>query len=361
MPTTSSRSASAHAAKAARSSWWRTCWYRSVTIAPRRFQRRRPITCTSRARNAFAVRTTDPMFMSCASSRSRRGSRAGAGRGRRRRPRAASSGTGRRRCAGRRARSSSGSSRGSSGHSPCHGPTPTSARAYGSSPAGSTIGQPMVTRWASPSPSWSSCRTSAPTSTRSPPARCTPWCSASSSSSPGCWSASSCPATRSSSAPGWSRPSPDSGVDLTVLAAGAFAAAVAGDSRRLRDRLAARPRLAAAPGRGRPLRRTAPAPGRGVLRALRLVGGRGRALDPVGADVHADPGRHQPDGLRTVPVGERRRRAVLGGRADRCWGTSPPREPWLRRASYAVAGAFIAAPSSWVSWAGSAAGGRRAR
>ena len=47
------------------SSWWRTCWYRSVTIAPRRFQRRRPTMCTSAARNAFAVRTTVPMFRSC--------------------------------------------------------------------------------------------------------------------------------------------------------------------------------------------------------------------------------------------------------------------------------------------------------
>ena len=52
--------------------------YRSVTIAPRRFQRRRPTMCTSSARKALAVRTTVPMFRSCPGSRSRRRSRAGA-------------------------------------------------------------------------------------------------------------------------------------------------------------------------------------------------------------------------------------------------------------------------------------------
>jgi hypothetical protein len=36
-----------------------------VTIAPRRFQRRRPMMCTASARNAFALRTIEPMFMSC--------------------------------------------------------------------------------------------------------------------------------------------------------------------------------------------------------------------------------------------------------------------------------------------------------
>ena len=65
MPTTGRFSAPAHARNPATSSWCRTCWYRSVTIAPRRFQRRRPTTCTSRARNAFAVRTTEPMLKSC--------------------------------------------------------------------------------------------------------------------------------------------------------------------------------------------------------------------------------------------------------------------------------------------------------
>ena len=40
------------------------CWYRSVTIAPRRFHRRRPTMCTAATAKAFAVRTTVPMFMS---------------------------------------------------------------------------------------------------------------------------------------------------------------------------------------------------------------------------------------------------------------------------------------------------------
>src|SRR3954464_356178 len=34
-------------------------------MAPRRFQRRRPTMCTSAARKALAVRTTDPMLKSC--------------------------------------------------------------------------------------------------------------------------------------------------------------------------------------------------------------------------------------------------------------------------------------------------------
>ncbi len=45
--------------------WCTTCWYRSVTIAPRLFQRRRPTMCTVSAANALALRTIDPMFMSC--------------------------------------------------------------------------------------------------------------------------------------------------------------------------------------------------------------------------------------------------------------------------------------------------------
>ena len=44
--------------------WWRMCWYRSVTMAPRRFHLRRPTMCTSAAPKALALRTTVPMFMS---------------------------------------------------------------------------------------------------------------------------------------------------------------------------------------------------------------------------------------------------------------------------------------------------------
>ena len=59
------RSARIAATKSATSGWCTTCWYRSVTMAPRRFQRRRPTMCTASAANAFAVRTIDPMFRSC--------------------------------------------------------------------------------------------------------------------------------------------------------------------------------------------------------------------------------------------------------------------------------------------------------
>ena len=71
MPSTGSGAPSApavcaHASRSSTPAWWCTCRYRSVTIAPRRFHRRRPTTCTPAALNALAVRTTDPMFRSCA-------------------------------------------------------------------------------------------------------------------------------------------------------------------------------------------------------------------------------------------------------------------------------------------------------
>ena len=114
---------------------------------------------------------------------------------------------------------------------------------------------------------------------------------------------------------------PGSGVSLPLLAAGAFVAAVAGDSvgYTFGSRL----------GRGWLERRVAGGrlderhllPCRGVLPALGLVGGGGRALDPLGAHLHAGRRRDQPDAVRAVPVGQRRRRPGLGGRAARCWAT----------------------------------------
>ena len=102
---------------APRSSRWCSTWrYRSVTIAPRRFQRRRPTMCTRRTPNAFALRTTVPMLKSCSqfsiATSTGNGSRPGPPGS----PRRSSTGSGRRRCAGRRARAAPGSSRSSSGH-----------------------------------------------------------------------------------------------------------------------------------------------------------------------------------------------------------------------------------------------------
>ena len=60
------RSASAaHTANSSTVLWCTTCWYRSVTMAPRLFHRLRPTMCTVSAPNALALRTIDPMFMSC--------------------------------------------------------------------------------------------------------------------------------------------------------------------------------------------------------------------------------------------------------------------------------------------------------
>ena len=63
-PTTGSPSVVAHAWRASASGWCRTSRYRSVTMAPRRFHRRRPTTCTDRAPKALAERTIEPMLKS---------------------------------------------------------------------------------------------------------------------------------------------------------------------------------------------------------------------------------------------------------------------------------------------------------
>ena len=84
-----------------------------------------------------------------------------------------------------------------------------------------------------------------------------------------------------------------SGVHLGWLVAGAFVAAVLGDSVGYADGLPAGPHLAGPPGRGRPDGPAAPAAGRAVLPALRLVVGGDRPVDPLGAHLHArcSPGR----------------------------------------------------------------------
>ena len=51
-------------ASAAASGWWCSCWYRSVTMAPRRFHRRLPTMWKALAPMAFAVRMTEPMLKS---------------------------------------------------------------------------------------------------------------------------------------------------------------------------------------------------------------------------------------------------------------------------------------------------------
>ena len=65
-------------------------------------------TCTSRARKALAVRTTDPMLKSCCQFSIATWKSCRRGPGRRRPPPVASSGSGRRRCAGRRPRAARG-------------------------------------------------------------------------------------------------------------------------------------------------------------------------------------------------------------------------------------------------------------
>ena len=65
IPTTCRSAASAWPTSSTTLEWCSTCRYRSVTIAPRRFQRRRPTMCTRRTPNAFALRTTVPMLKSC--------------------------------------------------------------------------------------------------------------------------------------------------------------------------------------------------------------------------------------------------------------------------------------------------------
>ena len=64
-PTTGSPSPAAHSTNSSVVEWWRMCWYTSVIIAPRRFQRLRPTMCTAAAAKALAVRTTVPMLRSC--------------------------------------------------------------------------------------------------------------------------------------------------------------------------------------------------------------------------------------------------------------------------------------------------------
>ena len=126
MPTIGSPTSALHRTSASIVSWWRRCWYCSVTIAPRRFQRRWPTMCTSAAR----ARSRCGRSCRCCgrpSSRWRRGTDAGAGRGRRRSRPSASSGTGPRRCAGHPGQSS-GSRRSSSGHGSGCGPRPPTHR-----------------------------------------------------------------------------------------------------------------------------------------------------------------------------------------------------------------------------------------
>ena len=63
--TIGSPEAAAHWASPSACGWWVMSRYASVTIAPRRFQRRRPTMWTPATLNAFAVRTMEPMFRSC--------------------------------------------------------------------------------------------------------------------------------------------------------------------------------------------------------------------------------------------------------------------------------------------------------
>ena len=75
--------------------------YLSVTIAPRRFHRRRPIMWTAATLKAFAVRTTEPMLKSGPSSQFRRAGGCAGYRYPRRSIQASNTGISRRRCAGR--------------------------------------------------------------------------------------------------------------------------------------------------------------------------------------------------------------------------------------------------------------------
>src|SRR5439155_6350600 len=127
MPTTARPAAFAQATNPSIVACCRMCWYRSVTIAPRRFHLRLPTMCTSAARNALALRTTVPMFRSCcqfsiATWKSWRRASRSATTASRRQYRYRST-TLRRSPSASRA----GSYRGSSGHGPTQGPTPTSS------------------------------------------------------------------------------------------------------------------------------------------------------------------------------------------------------------------------------------------
>ena len=109
--TTTSPCAAAKAARPSTSAWWCTATYRSVTIAPRRFQRRRPTMCTPAARERVGGAHHRADVVVVAEVLDGDVERVGApARGRRRRRRGASSGRRRRRCAGRRARAARGRS-----------------------------------------------------------------------------------------------------------------------------------------------------------------------------------------------------------------------------------------------------------
>ena len=105
---------------------------------------------------------------------------------------------------------------------------------------------------------------------------------------------------------------PGTSLSLPVLVVGVTVAAIAGDEvGYLTGQRLGRPWLEGWAGR-RGERMRASCGGRGVLRALGPVGGRRRPVHPLGAHLHADPGRRRADAVPAVPGRERGRSAVLG-------------------------------------------------
>ena len=323
-----------------RPAWWRTCWYRSVTIAPRRFQRRRPTTCTSagqeRVRGAHHrpdVEVVQPVL-----DRHVEAVPAGVevGHDRLAPPVAVPVDDVAPVAVARAARGPARVVRPRAGP----GTDADSLVTLRLVIAGVTSAEPRFRRGHGggrlPGPLAGPRRARGRCGVRR-------GASASCSSSPallvGFFLPGDTHAVRGRAGLGRAR---FRGAHLPLLAAGAL--------RGRRGRGPVGYAIGSRLGRGwlrrrqggrRPARTTAPAPGRGVLRALGLVGGGGRALDPVGADVHADRWR-APAGWA---YGRFLSANVVGALA---WavgltvlGHYAASQPALKHASYAVAGVFI--------------------